>query len=206
MNTATLFLLSLTVAGSPVEEWPEGYTELDGLLSSHSAQYKKMADYVRKRHSYRIASTNEFPLGNVKDQTGKRGLVIELNPKMPKERRATILIWEMANAYQREAFAEVTRRARSGKIDNHREYGIRMELVEHGSHQLHRDVLVELSRAGIPIAEDFLYFLNPKLKSLETYRIPTAHDYIEAQSKSGHTKHYEKWFYLIREKKPPADF
>ena len=74
-------------------------------------------------------------------RTEDGGLVIELNPNIPRNRRATILVWEMANAYQRETFDEIGRRARSGEIASAREYGIRMELVEYGSHRLHRDVL-----------------------------------------------------------------
>jgi hypothetical protein len=204
MNATYLLILPFVVAVGQGNESSDAYSELDALLSTRSAQYKAMADVVRKRQPYRIVPNDDFPLGNVKDEDGE--LVIELNPRIPKDRRATILIWEMANAYQRETFAEISRRARSGEITTHREFGIRMELVEHGSHQLHRDVLEELSRAGVQISDDFLYFLNPKLNSLKDYRIPSVHDYIEAQAKSGHTKHYEQWYYRITKKTPPPEF
>jgi hypothetical protein len=196
MRAACLLLL-LHCVNVEAHERPDVYAELDEWLSARSARYRGMADAVRKRQPYRIAPTTEFPLGNVKDGDGE--LVIELNPGIPKERLATILIWEMANAFQRERFAEVTRRAVVGEIVNEREYGIRMELVEYDSHQLHRDVLEELSRAGVTISGDFLSFLDPKARSLSDYRIPTAPDYIEAQAKSGHTKHYEQWYHRVME-------
>ncbi len=203
MNASCILSLSLFIAVAQGNERPDTYTELDRWLITHSVKYKRMADVVRERQPYRIVSATEFPLGNVRDEAG--GLVIELNPRVPNNRRATILIWEMANAYQRDLFAEITRRARSGEIASNREYGIRMELVEHGSHRLHRDVLEELSLAGVKISEDFLYFVNPKLKSLEEYRIPSAHAYIDAQAKSGHTKHYEEWYYRVTGTKPPLE-
>ena len=201
--TATYLLICPLLVAMHAGEWPDSYTELDALLSAKSAKYKFMADYVQARHTYRIVSGTDFPLGNVKHEDG--GLVIELNPNVPKNRRATILIWEMANAYQREKFDEIHRRAVAGEIDSHREYGLRMELVEHGSHQLHLDVLQDLSRAGYEITEDFLYFLNPDLRTLQEYRVPPVHDYIEAQAKSGHTRHYEDWYYRIPGKRRPSD-
>jgi hypothetical protein len=202
MNARVLLLIALFVAAAHGDESPDTYTQLDTLLSANSVMYKTMADVVRSRQPYRIVPSNDFPLGNVKDEGGE--IVIELNPRIPKDRQATILIWEMANAYQRKTFAEITRRARSGEIASHHEYGIRMELVEHGSHQLHRDVLEDLSRAGFLISEDFLYFIDPKLKSLPEYKIPSAHAYIEAQAKCGHTKHYEEWYYRIMGTSPEA--
>jgi hypothetical protein len=203
MGATCLSMLTLLIAISHEVEWPSSDTEIDALLCKHSPRYKAMADAVRKQYSYRIVATNDFPLGNAKRE--ESGFVIELNPKIPKARRATILIWEMANAFQHPAFAEITRRARSGEIATSREYGMRMELVEHGSHQLHLDVLTDLSRAGIPIAEDFLFFLDPRLKSLEEYRIPSAHLYLEAHAKSGHTKHYEDWYHRVIGKTPPPE-
>jgi hypothetical protein len=110
-----------------------------------------------------------------------------------------------SSSYQRPTFAEITRRARTGEIAAAREYGIRMELVEHGSHQLHREVLEDLSRAGFDIGGDFLYFLNPRLNSVDAYQIPSAHAYIDAMAKSGHTKHYEKSYYSVVGKTPPHD-
>jgi hypothetical protein len=195
-------MLSLLAVVARGGEWPDDYAELDSLLCAQSAKYRAMAEAVRKRQPYRVVPADEFPLGNVREDGGT--LVIELNPAVPRHRRATVLVWEMANASQRATFAEVTRRAVAGEIASAREYGLRMELVEHGSHQLHRDVLEELACSGIEVGEDFLYFLDPRLKSLDEYRIPSAHTYVEAQARSGHTRHYEEWYYRVTGKTPPT--
>jgi hypothetical protein len=183
-------------------EWPDSDMQLDMMLKKHSPKYKSMAQAVQARQSYRISATDDFPLGNVKSESNT--LVIELNPEIPKDRRATVLLWEMANAYQRDKFDEIHRRALAGEITSRREYGLRMELVEYGSHQHHLEVLRELSRAGFRTSENVLYFLNPKLKSLDEYRIPSPHDYLDANAKSGHTKHYEDWYDRIPGKGSPA--
>ena len=192
-------LVQLLVAvGAP--EWPDKDADLDVLLRKHSPKYKSMADAVQARQPCRLGTTSDFPLGNVRSEGA--ALVIELNPNIPKHRRATILIWEMTNAFQRDKFDEIHRRALVGEITSRREYAIRMEIVEHGSYQHYLEVLRELSRAGFHISEDFLYFLDPKLKTLSDYRIPSAHDYLDANAKSGHTKHYEDWYDRIPRKAP----
>ncbi len=187
---------------SQAADGPEELVQFDRQLRKQSSTYAKMAESVAKTFSYRLGFTDDFALGNVDED--RDGLRVELNPKVPPRRRATILVWEMANAYQREKFNEITRRARSGEIKTHREYGIRMEIVEYGSHRLHREVLAELQAAGTTVDGDYLFFVNPKLKSLAEYRIPYAHDYLEAQARGGHTRHYERWFY--RQTGQPSPF
>jgi len=200
-------ILSLTLTAPPLgavvrgAEWPDDLPKLDAALAARSPKYRAMADAVRRRHGYRLRTTEEFPLGNVTSDA--QGLVIELNARLPTERRPTILIWEMANAFQRDRFAELSRRARTGEIDSPREYGLRMEVVEHGSHQLHRDVLEDLERAGVRTSTDFLYVVSGTARTLAEYRIPSAHDYLEHNAKSGHTKHYEDWYWRTTGRKPP---
>jgi hypothetical protein len=109
-----VLILPLVVAVAHGNDLSDAYTALDGSLRNHSPRYRAMADEVRKRQPYRIESRNNFPLGNVRDDDG--GLVIELNSDLPKERRATILIWEMSNAYQRDICADIARRAKAGEI------------------------------------------------------------------------------------------
>jgi hypothetical protein len=198
MNVSFFIFLPVIIALVPPEKPRDLYAELDASLKAQSKLYAAMADAVRKRHAYRIEPTNVAPLGNVRNDEGE--IVIELSDKIPENRQATILIWQMVTAYQREAFIEITRRAKSGEIDSHREFGLRMELVEYSSFQLHREVLEELSKSGIKISDDHLFFLNPKLNSLDEYRIPLVHAYIDAQSKSGHTRAYEEWYYRVTKK------
>lgn len=193
MSATCLTICQLLVA-VVAADWPEKDSDLHTLLRQHSPKYKAMSDAVQARQPYRFATTDVF-LGNVRSE-GK-GLVIELNPKIAKDRRATILIWEMANAYQRDIFTEVHRRAVAGEITSKREYGLRMEMVEYDSHQHHLEVLQELSRAGFHVAENFLYLVSSKPGNLADYRIPSAHDYLDGNAKSGHTKHYEDWYERI---------
>jgi hypothetical protein len=197
MRAIFTWLVLCWAAAVHADEWADSYEELDAQLRARSNRYRSLAEAVRKRQPYRIVPTTDFPLGNVKDGDGE--LLLELNRQIPKERRATILIWEMANASQRETFAEVTRRAVSGEIANPREYGIRMELVEYASHQLHRDILEELARTGVTITTEFLFFLDPRAQSLADYHIPSVHAYIDAQAKNGHTRHYEEWYRRVTE-------
>lgn len=184
-------------------QWPSDLVELDNQLKTKSATYKSMASLVDQKHKYKIISNDEYPLGVVKN--GEGTLLIELNPAIPLSRRPTILIWEMANAYQRDTFADITRRAVSGKIASAKEYGLRMEMVEYDSHRLHHNVMKELSKNGVDVNGDFLFFLNPQLTALDQYKIPNAHDYPDAQDAGKHTAHYEKWYYKITGKDPPTN-
>ena len=183
--------------------WPEAFDALDSLLKERSSTYKSMAEFVSVKHKYKIVSNDEYPLGVVKN--GEGTLLIELNPAIPVERRPTILIWEMANAYQRDTFADVTRRAIEGRIASAKEYGLRMEMVEYDSHRLHCKVMKELAADGVDVDSDFLFFLNPNLKHIDQYEIPKAHDYLDSQDAGKHTAHYEKWYYKITGKPVPKE-
>ena len=167
-------------------------------------ELRRSGSLAGNRHTYRIVPSQDFPLGNVRNDGDS--LVIELSPTIPQNRVATILIWEMANAYQRESFTQIAQKAKEGEIRSHREFAIRMEIVEHGSHHLHREVLSELASAGVRISRDHLFFLGRHLSALEDYQIPSAHAYLEAQAKNGHMRHYEKWFYLVKGERAPAEY
>jgi hypothetical protein len=123
-------------------EWPQSDEALDKALQNHSQKYARMADAVRQRQEYMIETSTEPPLGVVIGRD--KQLVIQLNPALKGARRASILIWEMANAFQRPRFDEIDRRARNGEIDNHIEFGLRMEIIEYDSFRHHREVLEEL--------------------------------------------------------------
>ena len=131
-------------------------------------------------------------------------LVIKLNSKLRGARRATVLIWKVCNALQRPRFDEIDRRAKDGSISSSTEFGLRMELVEYDTFRHHKAVLEDLNTSLGPVNSDFLFFINPRLKRLEDYALPSVHDYIEAQAKSGHTRHYEGWFYRQKGEDPPT--
>jgi len=62
----------------------------------------------------------------------------------------------------------------------------------------HREVLEELNASFEAVGADYLFFINPSLKRLNEYAIPYVPHYINAQAKSGHTRHYEECFYRQR--------
>lgn len=188
---AALFFLLLGARGAAVE-WPAEDRELDRLLRRESPKYAGMAAAVEQRGGYRIESVSEVRLGMVMPTPG--GLVIQLNPGLTAERRATILIWEMANAFQRPRFDAIDRRAAEGKIASAQEFGLRMEIIEYDSFRHHREVLEELAARHALEEGALLFFINPALKKLADYALPYAFDYIEAQAASGHTGHYESWY------------
>ncbi len=195
-----LLLLSATAFGF---EWPASDADIDALLREKSAKYRTMSDAVRTRQNYRFETTQSVPLGMVAGDTDKKGLIIQLNPELKGDRRVSILIWEMVNAFQRPRFDEIDKRARDGTIASHQEFGLRMELIEYDSFRHHRDVLEDLQKSIEPIGPEFVKFLVPQATKLDDYKIPFAHDYIEAQAKSGHTRHYEKFYYVQTRTKSP---
>ena len=158
-----------------------------------------MTKAVEQRDGLRIESSKGIPMGIV--TFDKAGLVIQLNPSLEKEQRLTVLVWELANAYQRPRFDEIDRRTNEGIIKTPTEFGLRMELIEYDSFRHHKQVLDELVPTKNFNEKDLLFFINDRLETLAEYSIPYAHDYIEAQAKSGHTKHYEEWFHRQKPKK-----
>lgn len=194
-------LISLLPAVCQGFDWPLEDTNVDRLLREQSKEYRFMAEEVAQRQGYSIETSEEPTLGDVTVRNGRA--IIRLNPTLKGARRITVLIWEMANAYQRPRFDEIDRRARTGVIQSHVEFGLRMEMVEYDSFRHHRRVLEDLQTALVPITPDFLFFINPALSGLDAYEIPYVHDYIEAQGTSGHTRHYERWYYHQIGQSPP---
>jgi len=200
MNKLFLLLAVVFPIISIGAEWPGNDGALDKLLKEMSPTYKAMAATVQERRGYRIQSSVTTRLGIA--TYDKDGFIIKLNPKLRGARRATVLIWEMCNAFQRPQFDEIDRRVRARIITSSKEFGLRMEIIEYDNFRRHRKVLKEMESTLGAINTYFLFFINPKLKQLQDYAIPNAHDYIEAQSKGGHTKHYEEWYYRQRGEKP----
>lgn len=189
-----LFTLS---AALHADDWAQSGEKLHQQLQQRSNYYRYLTEQISARHRLRFRDSTEIALGTVVSD-GKT-LEIQLNPQLTGNHRATVMIWEIANAYQREIFDEIGRRARSGEISDAKEYGLRMELVEYSSFRHHKQVLDELQRSVGNINGDYLFFINPSLKNLNQYNLPYVHDYIDAQAKSGHTAHYERWFDKARQ-------
>ncbi|MEA3213216.1 MAG: hypothetical protein QOE70_6273 [Chthoniobacter sp.] len=169
--------------------------EIDAWLRKNSAFYAVMAVDIDKRGGYSFRSWSE-PLGVVVTEEGRR--FIQLNPSLEGAERVSILIFEVTNAYQEEHHQEIDTRARTGAIDNPIEFGLLHELVEFDGLRYHRKVLVDLDRVLKGIPRPMLTWINPALTSLETYELPLAFTFVEAQARSGHTDHYRKWFWIQR--------
>ncbi len=200
MKRLTLWLFLTVLPALHAFDWPGSDAELHARLRQISPHYEAMAATVEKRTSLRFETTGEVALGTV--VSGQNGMVIQLNPSLARERRATILIWELANAYQRPRFDSIDHLAQTGVIKTPQEFGLRMEMIEYDSHRHHKDVLDQLARAGSFREKELLFFINDQLESVSQYAIPYAHDYLEAQAKSGHTGQYEKWFHRQKPQTP----
>jgi hypothetical protein len=170
--------------------------QADGWLRENSPFYAIMASDIDKRGGYSFRSWSEAR-GTVIEEEGKR--FIQLNPSLAGAERVSILIFEMTNAYQHEHHQEIDTRARTGAIDNPIEFGLMHELIEYDGLRYHRKVLVDLDHVLKGIPRPMLTWIDPGLTGLETYELPRAFAFVEAQAKSGHTEHYRRWFWKQKE-------
>ena len=198
MNPRNLILL-LIAAFHPyvlADQWPDDASKIHKLLNKQSHFYHHMVTEIDRDFKLIFIKTNDIKLGNVKAKNDI--LYIELHPSLKNERLATVLIWEIANAYQRKTFDEIAQRVLKGEITTAKEYGLRMELVEYSSFRYHKQVLDDIASKKGDLNGEYLFFINPSLKKLSEYNLPLVHDYIDAQASGGHTAHYERWFDKIQ--------
>ena len=192
----SMLVLSLVTCSTYAAIWAEENDDIHLQLLRESSYYKNIVAEIEKKHSLIFKSQSNIALGNVIDENGD--LIIEINPDLTGARRTTIIIWEIVNSFQREIFDDIGKRVMAGEINNAREYGLRMEMVEYTSFRHHKRVLLDLQLSIGGVDADYLFFINPALKRLEDYSLPYVHDYIDAQAKSGHTAHYERWYDKIK--------
>ena len=173
--------------------------DADAWLRSRSPSYDSMVREVDRRGGYTFRSWDQ-PRGTVVHENGTR--YIQLNPALKGGERLSILIFEITNAFQDTKHIEIDQQARTGAIKNAEVFALRHELIEYDGLRYHRDVLSELDKflGGIP--REMLTWINPRLTTLVSYRLPLVHDYLESQNKSGHTDHYRKYFPIKRAEKP----
>ena len=165
--------------------------DADAWLRLRSPFYNRMAKEVDGRGGYTFRSWGQ-PRGNVVHTNGTR--YIELNPDLKGGERLSILIFEITNAFQDTKHLEIDQRARTGAIKTAEVFALRHELIEYDGLRYHRDVLSELEKLIGGIPREMLTWINPRLTTLASYRLPLAHDYLESQDKGGHTDHYRKHF------------
>ena len=165
--------------------------EADAWLRSSSPFYDRMARDLDGRGGYAFRR-GDRPRGMVVHENGNR--YIELNTDLKGAERVSILIFELTNAFQDTKHIEIDQRARSGVIENAELFALRHELIEYDGLRYHRSVLAELEKVVGGIPREMLGWINPALTTLESYRLPLAHDYLESQNRSGHTDHYRRHF------------
>jgi len=178
--------------------------EADAWLKSSSAFYAKMADAVEKRGGYKFRTFAGGQGGMMRVQ--KEGHVIELSDTLSGPARVSVLIFEMTNAFQQPKHAAIDQRVISGEVTDPIHFGLLQELIEYDGLQLHRKVLEELEASSGEIPAVMFAWVTGGAKSFAEYRVPLCADYIDAQSKSGHTAHYHKWFWVQKgtQEEPPA--
>jgi hypothetical protein len=187
-------------ASSAMPELPSFASDkdADAWLRSKSPSYDSMVREVDRRGGYTFRSWDQ-PRGTVVHEKGTR--YIQLNPALKGGERLSILIFEITNAFQDTKHIEIDQQARTGVIKNAEVFALRHELIEYDGLRYHRDVLSELDKFPGGIPREMLTWINPRLATLVSYRLPLVHDYLESQNKSGHTDHYRKYFPIKRAEK-----
>lgn len=172
--------------------------EADTWLRSMSPSYASMAKEIDRRGGYSFRSWDQ-KRGTVVHENGNR--YIQLNPALKGAERLSILIFEITNAFQDTKHLKIDEAARTGAIDNAEVFALRHELIEYDGLRYHRDVLLDLDKSLGDIPREMLTWINRQLTTLESYRLPLAHDYLESQNRSGHTDHYRKYFPIRQSEK-----
>jgi hypothetical protein len=190
-----LFLCSYLRGAEPVVQVDfdtcKNNEALDAFLREASPLYAATARIVEVHGGYRI-----------EDKQGVKGglwngadRIIQLNPQLAGAHRASIIAYEMANAYHQPLFAENDMAVMAGEITTKTEFALRQELVEYDSLRLHREILVEIEKHLGKIPPEFFYCSgNPKPDSVENYQLPWLSAYLKHMKASGHTAHFYEWF------------
>ncbi len=201
MKNTPLIIAALITAAASTAELPTfpNDEDADAWLRAKSPFYAYMAEDVDTRGGYTFRSWDQ-PRGIVCHEGGIR--FIQMSPDLKGGARLSILIFEITNAFQEAKHKEIDQRARTGAIKDAEVFAIRHELIEYDGLRYHRDVLVELDRVVGGIPREMLTWINPPLTTIDSYLLPLAHDYLEAQNKGGHTDHYRTYFAVRRAEKP----
>jgi len=211
MKTVTLILLFILVlpAHLAATEPPvqldfaacKDNVAIDTFLRKASPLYSAMARIVEFRGGYTISDRKGISGGqwNAAERT------IELNPMLAGAHRASIVAFEMTNAFQERLHKEVDLAVVAGEITTKTEFALRHELLEYDGLRLHREILVEIETHLGKIPSEFFFVSNPKPDTVAKYQLPLVMDFLKEMNASGHTASYYQWFENQKKQAPNLD-
>lgn len=163
---------------------------IDAFLRQSSPLYAAMARIVKLDGAYQFKDKTDLDLGvwNAAVRT------IEIHTRLQGAERASVIAFEMTNAYQQRLHTEVDMAAATGEITTESEFALRHELVEYDGLRLHRVILEEIEQKLGKLPPAFFFRSNAKPNSVAEYRLPLVTDFLKQMKASGHTAHYYQWF------------
>jgi urease beta subunit len=163
---------------------------IDSFLRNASPLYAAMARVVEFDGGYRFADRDGIEGGcwNAGDRA------IEVGSQLKGAKRASIIVFEMTNAFQHRLHVEVDFAAAGGSITTPSEFALRHELVEYDGLRLHRTVLEEIEKSLGKLPPEFFFLSDKKPASVSEYRLPLVVDHIKQQESTGHSAYYRQWF------------
>lgn len=164
----------------------------DAWLRTHSASYRRMAEFVDQRWGCSFGTNTQSAGGfaYVRDGRGH----IDLHESLRGSKRVSIQIFEMTNLYQQDRHEAVTTPVRRGEQKDATQFAMMREAIEYDGLRLHREVLQELERVVGELPSPMITLASSTATNLAGYALPMAYDYFQAQAASGHTDHYRRLF------------
>lgn len=166
------------------------YEDADSLLRKFSKTYENMADYVRSRGGYQIATEETEFFGC---WFGERRL-ITFRHDVNGARMVSVLAFEMTNAFQNYEHLKVDKDTRNGLL-NMEQFVEMHETIEYHGQLMHYQVIKELSSVFGELPEE-MFILNtpPNKKDLTSWVFPDLEAVLKAQNDSGHSDFYRRWY------------
>jgi len=163
---------------------------IDAFLCQSSPLYAAMARIVKLDGAYGFKDKTDLEW--CRWNPAER--MIESRTRLKGAERASIIAFEMTNAYQQRLHTEVDWAAATGEITTASEFALRHELVEYDRLRLHRAILEEIEEKLGKLPPDFFFRSNPKPSSVAEYRLPMVIDFLKQMKATGHTAYYCQWF------------
>ena len=167
-----LFLCSPVVTAEPAADIDfaecKDNAAIDAFLRKTSQLYAAMARIVELDGAYQFKDKTDLEAG--KWSAGER--TIDIHSSLKGAKRASVIAFEMTNAFQQRLHTEVDMAAVSGAITTESEFALRHELVEYDGLRLHREILQEIEKSLGKLPPEFFFFSNPKPGSVAEYKLP----------------------------------